>query len=253
MIAHSNPMLVRDSIEAIQCHLTDDILVLLDSANKEFTEEKLPCRHVIGLPHGCPRAPYRNKTLAIKTASNTFKDVDYLLYLEPDVLISSNVILDRLEKSKERGVWCLGSDHRRGNLEIPFIDKLIGKTVTESHYLLGCCIFYHMDFLRKLHSLDFFDRFLWLTNNFQDGFYPNYPGYDIDEHLYPTMAVALGGVVEGLAYCRDDGKWMGNWRDYPLRFRPEIGDEALGSCIAHPVKRLDHPARRYQRSIRRKS
>ena len=69
-----------------------------------------------------------------------------------------------------------------------------------------------------------------------------------------------GGQIRQLAtYSQDTMMWSGNYRKYPIRFRPELTYEDqhfLQASIMHPIKNVDDPIRKYHRSkrnVRRKN
>jgi hypothetical protein len=125
-----------------------------------------------------------------------------------------------------------------------------------SNYLLGACVFHHRDFIQKLLDVDFFDKFLFYTNDFSQGFFPGYEeqgGYDFGEHLYPTLAAHYGGNIAELAkYVEREKKWHGYYEHFPVRFRPPLESLKLceNACIMHPVKNYNHPIRKYHRKKR---
>ena len=103
-----------------------------------------------------------------------------------------------------------------------------------------------------LDKMKFFYNFLNLTNTFSDGFMPDYTGYDVSEHLYPTLARQFGGAV-GVLSAWDIWKWHGNHKMYPIRWRPELEMEKdifPETTLCHPVKSFDHPIRKHYREER---
>ena len=187
-------MVVLDTLDSIFCHLTQDVLVLVDGANEhEFKDFPFPTSSMIGFKHGCPKSPYRNVALGLKSLYELYPDSDWFSYCEYDVLFSSSRIKSQLSKAQEMDVWMLGNDGHVDEIELPFISSLIGSSLGQTYYLLGCCQFFHNKFLRKLYEIDFFDRFLNLTNEFTEGYIPCYSSYDISEHLYPTLCRHFGG------------------------------------------------------------
>src|SRR5208283_3754635 len=92
--------------------------------------------------------------------------------------------------------WCIGNDYRLGDTRFPLLEAMLKIKLIRSHYLLGCCVFYKNVFIQKLSEVNFFEIFLYLTNDFSQGFFPNKQEvYDISEYLYPTLAVCYGGKV----------------------------------------------------------
>jgi len=258
LMVHGDTECVRDTIEAIQSYVTNDILMVVDGASwKDWGKEvDLPVHKICGLYHNHPQAPYRNITLALSSVIKLFPDADWYSYTEYDTLFCSSNFKEDLRKAEVEKVWCMGNDCRSGELEMPLIESMLKTEIPVTKYLLGCCIFYYRDFLLKLKHIDFFDKFLFLTNDFANGFFPGYleqGGCDFAEHLYPTLAYQLGGKVRGQAFYDEEG-WHGNYERYPIRWIPELDPETEifpDAYIIHPLKTYDNPIRAYHREKRK--
>lgn len=251
---HSPNKIILDTLQSIFCYLTEDVLVLIDGAKeKEFKDFDIPAPSMIGFKHGCPKSPYRNVALGLKSLYELHPDADWFCYTEYDVLFSSSRIKTQLAKAEEMGVWMLGNDGHVDDITLPFISSLLGEQMKQSYYLLGCCQFFHSKFMRRLCEIDFFDRFLSLTNEFTEGYFPCYSGYDVSEHLYPSICRHFGGNIGVLATYDEMGKWHGAYQYYPVRWRPElhpVDDDFSEASIMHPLKQYDHPFRVRQRQLR---
>ncbi len=263
---HDDSDVVLDTIESIKTYMTNDILVITDGAAswKEKPTRKganilvpketlvVPTSQLEGFYHGCSKSPFRNMTLGLKVLRETW-DADWYCYMEYDCLVASDEFKEDLAKAKDN-IWVLGNDYRQANYDLPLVEKAIKMKIKETHILLGCCVFFSRRYIQKLYKRDFFNRFLMLTNCFQD----TVPGldeqgaYDLGEILYPTLAVCLGGKVQQLAACNDHVGWTGNAERYPMRFRPEIVAEFPDASIIHPSKSYDHPIRAYYREKRKR-
>jgi len=256
LMAHGDTECVRDTVESIRRFATDKILLLVDGAAWEGwgKDVDLPVYKMSGFYHNFPKSPYRNITLGLMNTVKVFPDVDWYCYTEYDTLFASSAFKEDLERADKDGVWCMGNDARTGNIQLPIIENMLKTKINGSKYLLGCCIFHHRDYLHKLQELDFFNRFLYLTNDFTRGYFPGYEeqgGYDLAEHLYPTLANHFGGKVRGQAYFED--AWHGNYKRYPLRWKPDIDPTTENfpeASIIHPLKQYDHPIRQEQRKKR---
>ena len=255
--AHGNTELVLDTILSIKKHVTEDILVIVDGAKWESWGKitELPVHKICGFYHNYPKSPYRNITFGLMNTAKLFPDADWYCYTEYDTLFAADSFKEDLELGKNENVWLIGNDLRFGNMHFPLIERMLRTSFKNSRYLLGCCLFYNSEFIRLLENMNFFERFLWLTNDFSHGFFPGYEeqgGYDLVEHLYPTLADHFGGKVKGMAYW-EDNVWHGNQR-YAMRWKPELKPEEMslssGAAIFHPIKTLDHPIRVAQRTIR---
>lgn len=251
---HSPDKVIIDTLESIFCNLTKDVLVVVDGAKKDkFKDFSIPVNSMVGFRHGVAKSPYRNVALGLKSLYELHPDSDWFCYTEYDVLFGSTRILGQLLKAEEMGVWMLGNDGHVDEITLPFIDSLIGEPITQSYYLLGCCQFFHNKFMKKLCEIDFFDKFLNLTNQFSEGYMPQYSAYDISEHLYPTLCRHFGGGIGVLASYDQMGKWHGAYQYYPVRWRPDlhpVDDDFEEASIMHPLKDYDHPIREKHRLLR---
>lgn len=251
--AHSDADTVLDSVDAIRTYVTEDVLVLIDGAAWDNLSH-LPVAKIKGFPHGKPKSPYRNVALALKTIIESFPDADWFCYSEYDVLFGSDRFKHNLKMAEEMNVWMLGNDGHVDAMALPLISALIEQPIKTSYYLLGCCQFFHKNFIKKLLELDFFNKFLNLTNGFADGFFPFYSGYDLSEHLYPTLCRHLGGNIGVFAHFDENAQWHGFYEYYPVRWRPELDAESENfpaASIMHPLKSNDHPIRVQHREKRK--
>jgi len=252
---HDDSPIVFDTLESIRRWMTHDVLVICDGAGWHKLEKvKLPVHKLEGLYHACNRAPYRNIVLALKHAGTIFPDADWYCYMEYDCLVASSGFGPYLQAAEKEKIWCLGNDYRTGNIQFPLLESIFETNFLFSHYLLGACVFHHRDFVKKLFEIDFFDKFLFYTNDFSKGFFPGYEeqgGYDFGEHLFPTLAAHYGGVVNELAkFTEADQKWHGYHEQFPIRFRPDIDVNYKKASILHPIKDFLNPIRIYHRKLR---
>jgi hypothetical protein len=273
LVIHDHPAVVQDTIESVRRYMTKDVLAVVDPSGQfrrlqtktrlggaicdvyagdgdRFRGHHLAAHQIQGLRHNHHRAPYRNMVLGLQTASEMW-DADWYCYLDYDALVASEGFKERLETD----AWVVGNDHRVGNLKFPLIESLAGVQIKESHYLIGCCHFINRKLIDRLKEVNFFERFLWATNDFQAGFFPGHTEqtcYDVGEYIMPSLAVAMGGRVEELAYFDHTNQWRGDPR-FPLRFRPDLipqFDSYEEASILHPVKDYAGIIREYHRKKR---
>ena len=252
---HGKPDVVRDTIDSIKTHVTDKILVVIDGAAWEkLKDEQFDACKIEGFYHNVIKAPYRNVALALQTLADTYSDVNWYCYTEYDTLFASDRFKFNLKIAEEKGVWMLGNDGHVANERLPLIQAMFKETFKSPYYLLGSCLFFHKNFIIKLKEINFFERFLNLTNSFKDGFFPYYRGYDLSEHLYPTICRHLGGNIGVFAHYDYDGKWHGAYEYFPVRWRPEIDPDKENfpqASIIHPLKDYSHPIRVLHRERRK--
>lgn len=253
--AHSKPEVVNDTTESIQKYMTTNILAVIDGASRDFDNIPLPIPKVNGFKHSRPRSPFRNVALGLREVIAAYPKMDWYCYIEYDCLVTSSRFKQNLKMAQEMGVWMLGNDGYVDTKYMPLIDSLVGGNMTNKNYhLLGACQFFHKDFVAKLLEINFFDRFLSLTNAFHgSGAFPGYNGQDISEHMYPTMCRYFGGHI-GVFATWHQGKWHQAYELFPLRRKPELDPETENfpnASIFHPLKDFNHPIREYHRQKRK--
>lgn len=222
--------------------MTEDIFVVLDRVNSLNGWEP-DATMLLGRSHGMKSAPYANVALGLREAVRR-SQADYVVYLEPDVLVGSRAYLEHLD-----GSWCVGSDYRIGTVFLPHYANLMGCDYEYSHYLLGCCVFYHRNFLLELDRRGIFDKLIDYSWMYDGKFAPSYLGYDLSEHYYPTMAKSLGGKVREFSHYRASFDLWGGDKRFQLRWKPDI-ESWQDACLMHPVKSVEHPARIFHKRKR---
>lgn len=245
-----------DTLESIRHHMTEQVIVLIDGvAWNFFNKIEIPAYKLKGFNHGWFKASYRNIILSLLTAYRNFPLTDWYCYLEHDCLISSSNFKKDLAEAGKNNVWCLGSDLRRNEaVDLSYLETILNDKLEEVVYLFGGCVFYSGGFIRA--AVEFFEKFLFYTNDFKRGFFPLYSGLNLTEHLLPTIIQYYGGNFSQLSVWHEGTqRWAGNYRRYPIRYRPEIEYDPelfLQASIIHPVKTLNHPIRDFYRSKRQK-
>lgn len=245
--------LVNDTLDSARKYLSEDLYMIVDGAH--WTGWGSVCEvnvkeKINGFYHNYHKSPYKNVIFGLKTLYEKEPDAEWYCYFEPDVLFCNENFKEYLEEGSYRNAWCIGSDFRNTNVKLENIEKLFQNKFYITKYLLGCCYFVNKRYLMLLQSISFFDKFLYYTNSFEKGFFPGYNGYDLSEHLIPTLAHYLGGNVYGLSSW--NGKeWLGKKDIFALRWKPEIKEEEnIISSIMHPIKDFESPIRIKQREIR---
>lgn len=252
---HSNPDTIIDTVESILAFGSPNILLLINGASwDELSPMQVSVPKVKALPHRVPRSPYRNVALGLKLLTEHWPKADWYCYTEYDTLFASDRFQRNLSLAEENGLWMLGTNGRVDEAQMPLVESLIGEKFRSVYYLLGCCLFFHRNFIAKLGEMEFFDRFLFLTNGFSEGYFPAYSGYDVSEHMYPTLCRHLGGKV-GVFSTWDENRleWHGAYRFFPMRWKPELDPDTENfpeASILHPLKTFDHPIRKYHRERR---
>jgi hypothetical protein len=253
---HHDPVNIIDTVESIFTYSTRNVLLLINgSAWEDLKDIDLQVSKVKGFRHDVPKAPYRNMALSLQMAYENWPKADWFCYTEYDALFASDRFKHNLRMAEERDVWMLGNCGHIDHLEIPLLESLVGEKFKSVYYLLGCCQFFHRNFMEKLNEINFFERFLFLTNSFSDGYFPAYSGYDISEHMYPTLCRHFGGNI-GVFATWDEMKkeWHGASEYFPMRWQPELNPDTEmfpNASILHPLKTYDHPVREFHRERRK--
>jgi hypothetical protein len=253
---HDKQDVSLDTLNSVSYHMTDKVLLLVDGEYWNMWRSiDLPAHKLCGFNHGSLKSPYRNILLGLMSAYKYWgNEVDWFTYIEYDCLIGSAGFKKELIETD--GIWCLGSSFRKNQtMNLSFVEKMINGKFEEIVYLVSACMFYHKSFLQKMLESGFFDKFLFYTNEFKKGYLPFYDGFDLTGHLLPTMVKYFGGGIKELSfYSEEMNVWGGNYRRYPIRYRPEINniEPFLNSSIIHPIKEINHPLRIYYREKREK-
>lgn len=255
---HGNKNITFDTIESVKHYMTDQILLVVDAVGWDEFDTKNPCVPMLkGFYHNYHRAPYRNVILSLLAAGQSYPNSDWYCYLEYDALVGSSVFKKDLEIAKQSNVWMIGNDFRdKQDIKMPLVENILKTKFEEKVYLLGAILFYNGDFIRKCKKEKFFEKFLFYTNEFKNGFFPEYTAWDLTEHMMPTLAQHWGGKVEQFAkWIPNAESWIGNHRRYPIRWQPDLPFEEqnyLQASLMHPLKTYDHPIRQFHRSKRNK-
>lgn len=253
---HTDPTMVIDTLESIHQWMTSNVLLVVDEAGwDQFANFKYKDTKVEkGFYHHYYRCPYKNVTLSLKRMYQHWPNADWYCYIEYDCLVTSNLFMEDLAAAKKRGVWLLANDVRRNNHGglPPLIKELLKKSPSPLVTMLGCCVFYRKEFIKKLND-EFIDKFLELTRDFPPGYFPDFHGYALEEELYPTLAEFYGGKVEELA-AWDGFNWRGKFDKYLMRHPLTITQKDVrpSACIIHPLKQYNDPVRTYYRNKRNK-
>lgn len=253
---HTDPDLVKDTLCSISTYMTNDVVVVVDGSKwDDFEDVEIAANKVSGFRHDCNKSPYRNVALGLKTVTEIYPDAEWYCYVESDVLITSSRFKDNLKMADDKNVWMLGNDGRIDDKQMPLVESLVGEKFKSIYYLIGCCHFFSSNFINKLKEINFFERFLHLTNEFSPGYFPNYNGYDISEHMYATLCRHFGGNIGVFAtYDYKKLKWHGSSEYFPIRWMPDIDLNEVDldkASIIHPIKKFNDPIREHYRKIRK--
>lgn len=256
--AHSNPEVIRDTLDSVRAHLSvssgDKLLLMLDGGTHDglVAQNDFDCEVLRGFKHMCGNSPYRNVCLGLRSLYDGCPDADWYLYMEQDCLITSGVFKDDLQKAGTDvgcfGFWVhqttRGFSHKEG---VPILEGLWGGRMNY-WWMLGCYFFIRRDILDALKNRknDFLGRLLVAT----DGFGRTLPGIDpchcVEETLIPSVVASLGKRVCSLAALDKTAK------RYKVVNRPDflLMDLDLSAIsLVHPTKEMG-PLREVMKKIR---
>ena len=254
--SHKNSKILLDSINAIEKYLTDDFMIIFDQDYaKDF--DNLKYKKICGFSNSSDKiagmksaTPYRNVAMGLYELYKKNENSDWYGYMEYDCLVTSEQLLIDLSRSKD--FYFIGSNFRNYEGKVPFFEKIVGSELNDIFYSLGCCFFINSQFMKKLISENFFNKFLELTNYFNnrnvyiENENKKYYIYDLSELLYPTLAVHYGGrLLELSNYNEDEKVWTNN--NYKLRFRPNIQSPSSDDCLIHPSKKMNELRNHYKK------
>lgn len=254
MIAHDHLDVLLDTIDSIKYWVGDKINIVVDAFHwakfKDFPHENMiEC----GFIHNYYRSPYMNVALSLKRTYEKFPDVEWIVYLEWDCLITADFWKKDLLEAERNGTWMLANHVRCiPDASLPIGFREIFRCDIKPLYInLGCCVFYKTVFIKKLFEIDFFDKLFEITKDYENGYFPNFTDHAMEEHLFGSACNSMGGGIRELAAW--EGNWRGDWRKYLMRAPEEIWDIneiGLATTIIHPVKRYDSPIREHYRKMR---
>ena len=250
---HGNTELVLDTLDSIKTYVGEDVLVLVDGSKWKEWGQYLPVENKhCGFIHDHYPGPYKDVVFGQLKATEMWPDADWYLHTEYDALFVSD-FLDDLVKFYDQNKWCLGSNWRTFDFKLPLLNDVFGWDIQETVFLMGCVQFYHAEFTQALRHIDFYRRFLSATNTLTKGAFPGFKGFDVGEHLFPTVAATLGGEerVGELSTWPDYDEcvFRGEYRKYVIRYHPEIGedDNFPEAAIFHPMKDPNNSVREYHK------
>ena len=270
-LAHDKIEVVADTLDSLHSYMSNKNLVVVDEAGWERCDwQSLKAVVEKGYYHNFRQGPYRNSALGIWRAAQLWPDVKWYCYFEYDALVLNEGYKKELAQAEKDGCLIVGNEYTTDEFDLPLLEKILTESVTKVYHLGGFCQFMHRDMVQGLMKRGFFERFLEATKGFENGYFPREKGKmpAFEEELWATLAGYLGG---GPASIRELAGWdgmfvwdggaseprynvsHGDWRKFPMRFRPEIGaDEVFPeTSLVHPVKDFDHPVRASARAARR--
>lgn len=248
--AHTNPEMLRDTIDAVRLWVTRKILVVIDQANwSEFENFQHPDVIITcGYYHKCRKSPYKNFALGMNKLYETWPDVDWYNYIEFDVLyLNSEFKVDLEALQNEDNVALAGFQHykKRNSKDHWLTEEILGGDV-ECHKMLGAVQFWSNGCMSRLCNLDFFNQVIERTSHLTGHDFPDFHDYAVEEIIFPSAASKFGEI-------RNIHSTISSQNRYLVRFTPEIKpDEVLPSnSILHPIKFYDNPIHKHYRNSRK--
>lgn len=239
LYTHNDDELCLDTLDSIKMWMTEKVMVVVDEANAHNYKGKIKDTIVKkGLHHGSSRSTHKNMSFSIEQLYYEWQDVEWYCFMEPDVLI-----LDGGFKKDLQGGWIRGTNHRHGpDWELPLLDKIVGRNVPISCYFLGCIMFLHNQFVKKLVEVNFFKRLMEFTKHYESHVFPDFNGYSFQEEMFPSIANAF---MENSDVPLVGHRYFCRW---PVEVQPD--ELPPGVSIVHPIKDYNNPIRNHARKIR---
>lgn len=252
---HNDKDLVKDTLDSILTYMTKDIVMIVDAAGWEHFENFKYNNIIVekGYWHQYYRCPYKNVSLCLKRLYELFPQADWYCYIEYDCLVTSDLFKGDLLSAQKNNIWLLANDIRYCQHHLPpMFNEILNSETNPVVVMLGCCVFYHKNFIKKLNQ-SFLSKFLQVTEHFAPGWFPDFHGYALEEEIFPTLALHYGGQVQELAGW-DGFSWRGKYQKFPMRHPNPIlpTDITPAASIIHPLKKLDNPIRKHYQKIRGK-
>jgi hypothetical protein len=143
-----------------------------------------------------------------------------------------------------------------GNESVPITTNIIGLDTAAFNQPIAPVINYPSGIIlnRPIMDIDFFDKIIEETKNFDKGIFPGYNQYAFEESLFATTARWMGGMIYNFASSEAWGS-VGDWKKYYVKFGKSLTPEEISSSatIIHPLKNVNDPIRIHYRNFRNKT
>lgn len=218
-----------DTLNRVKTHLTDKTIIVSDQAGWQDIHKIKGVEKVCGVYHKCIHGPYRNQIIGLSRLYRKYPECEWYGNVEWDVAINDSRLLIDLEKAK--GCWTAGFDLRQYDTPWPVLSSKIGREIKTTRYYIGCCLFFHHDFIKICEEEGFFAKILH-TSRVYGPHWPDYRDWSVDEALLPSIAQSYDkpGYEFG---CWDEDR---NRDVYAVRYRPEWKELPENWSVVHPLK-----------------
>ncbi len=228
---HGNALVTADTLNRVKKHLTDNTIIICDRVGyKEINSIKNETK-VYGVYHNHPTGPYRNQIIGLDHLYRKYPNCLWYGNIEWDTAVNNDQILKDLGGAEEIGAWTAGFDMREYDADWRVLSSKIKRTVDKTRYYIGCCLFFHRDFIKICLEENFFVEILRAAKVYGP-YWPDYHEWSVDEAILPSIARSYG----------KPGFEFGSWKEdrnrdkYAVRFKPDWDALPDGWCAAHPLK-----------------
>lgn len=242
LMTHLDVPLTKDTLESIEHHVTRDNLILVDGLFWSiFSSTHFTCPVIKGFNHGKSCSPYKNQLVGLQKLRKLYPNADWYVYVESDTLFTGEQFKIDLAK---KNIWAAGFDVHEMNNPWTLLSHRLGIDIARHRIMIGCCQFYHRDFMIKLEEIDFFNTLIKLSAPYKETF-PDYAHLAVEEGLLPSMCLHFGKTTLNLG-CWD---MEFNRKHYGIRFRPtwEMHEMVNNFSIVHPIKELEAIRAKYKK------
>lgn len=228
---HGHLEVTSDSINRVKKYLTDKVTVICDRAGWKEIYPLTGVSKICGSYHAHKTSPYRNQLTGLSHLYRKYPNCTWYGNVEWDTAINGDKILEDLEKANDIGAWTAGFDMREYGANWPLLSSKLDRKIDSTRYFIGCCLFFHHDFLKVCEEGDFFGKILE-TSRIYGPFWPDYREWSVDEALLPSIARSYDkpGYEFG---CWDQNR---NREFYSIRYQPDWESLSEGWQAAHPLK-----------------
>ena len=249
---HTNPELVKDTIDAQRAWLTDRTLLVVDGASwdkfKSFEHRDVVV--VRGVNHAARKSPYKNMGIGLLDAYRRWPDSDWFCYSEYDTLFVSDKIKEDLDKASKTTASFLGFNprHKLGSQDHWLVQNLLSRRYGQPMCWksIGCLMFYSGFCIQHFVESDFISRMLDKTSAYQGEHFPHFTDYAVEEILFPSAASLFGDIKSITSFESPKSR-------YVIKFGHDVdfSDVSDATSVIHPAKNPRSQVRRHFRRARK--
>ncbi len=225
---HGFPEVTEDTLNRVKKYLTDKTVIVCDQMGwKDIL--KIKTNKLCGVYHGNINSPYRNQIIGLSHLFKKYPHCTWYGNVEWDTAINGTGLLEDL--SFAEGCWTAGFDMREYDHDWKVLSSKLNRKITKTLYFIGCCLFFHHDFIEICEKEGYFAKILEMAKIYGSRF-PDYREWSVDEALLPSLSRSYD----------KQGYEFGCWEDninrdrYSIRYKPGWDELPEMWHAAHPLK-----------------